>query len=115
MAVRSKQETTSLSRSGRRLVCLMQRINFGRIEGLAVRQGEPCFEPPPRICRDVKFGGDNAQRPESSLPEFVLKKQVVELLSEFTEMGDSIVLWLEVRHGLPFRMRVEERLEPRSK
>lgn len=113
MAIANQIETASLSPSSRRLVRLMQRINFGCIQELIIRQGEPCFDPPPRVYRDVKFGADNAQRPELALSVFVLKKQVIELFSEFSELGDGVVLWLEVRHGLPFRMRVEERLEPR--
>jgi len=113
MAIANQIEAASLSPSSRRLVRLMQRINFGCIKELTIRQGEPCFDPLPRVYRDVKFGADNTQRPELDLSVFVLKKQVIELFSEFSELRDGVVLWLEVRHGLPFRMRVEERLEPR--
>ena len=41
---RTKQ---SLSPARRRLVELMQEVNFGRIEGLHVRDGEPILEQAP--------------------------------------------------------------------
>jgi len=36
----------ALSPARRRLVELMQEINYGRIERLEVRDGEPVFDPP---------------------------------------------------------------------
>ena len=57
----------SLPPARRRLVTLMQALNFGRIEGLHVQGGEPDFTPLPRVIRSI-----------------------------------------EVKHGLPFKMTVEE-------
>jgi hypothetical protein len=94
--------------AGVRLVELMQRINFGRIERLAVRGGEPVFDPPPRVVREIKFGGDNGPRPESAKADFSLKSQVCGLFARLEALGDGVILRIDVQHGLPFKMSVEE-------
>lgn len=91
-----------------RLVELMQTINFGRIDGLAVLDGDPVLDPPPRVIREVKFGGDNGPRPERDVGDFLLKTQVVELFQHFDRLGDGTIEVLEIKHGLPFRMLVAE-------
>src|SRR5262245_29359127 len=68
------------------LVELMQVINFGRVEGLTIRDGEPILDPLPRIVREVKFGGDNGPRPELGSNDFALKSQVVELFRHLDEL-----------------------------
>lgn len=100
---------SSLSPSRAQLIEQMQRLGFGTIENLTIRDGEPVIDPPPRVIRDLKLGGENGPRPESDLGEFVLKAQVVDLLSHFDSWGDATVLSLEIKHGLPFRVQVEER------
>ena len=99
---------SSLSPSKQQLVELMQRVNFGRIDGLVVRNGEPIFNPPPRVVREVKFGGENGPHPKTSSEDFLLKSQVRELFAQFDELGNAAIHSIEVKHGLPFRMTVEE-------
>ena len=41
------------------LVELIQEINYGRLEGLEVRDCEPVLDPPPRVVRKIVFGKDN--------------------------------------------------------
>ena len=95
-----------LSPGRARLVQLCQQLNFGRIEHLGVCGGEPVFEPPPRVVREVKFGGENGPRPELSWQDFPLKSQVIELLTCLDELSDGTIEVLEIKHGLPFRMLV---------
>jgi len=98
-----------LSPSRRHLVELMQRINFGRIEGLTVRDREPVFETevPPRVIQDVKFGGENGPRYEAQTADFALKLQVVELFGHFDRLVNARIESLTVKHGLPFTMQIE--------
>ena len=66
------------------------------------------FDPPPRVAREVKFGGDNGPRSETAKGDFALKAQVRELLAQLEALGDGLVECIEVKHGLPFKMTVEE-------
>ena len=99
---------SALSPAGARLVELMQGINFGRIQDLTVRDGEPVLEPPPRVVRVVKFGGKNRPRPEMAKADFALKAQVQDLFAQMEALGNGVVQCIEVRHGLPFKMTLEE-------
>ena len=98
---------SSLSDSHRRLVELMQRINFGRIEHLIVRDGAPVFDPAPRVIQKVKIGGENGPRPELSCDDFLLKKQTLELLGAISDLGEGTVLTIDVTHGLPYAVEIE--------
>jgi len=99
---------SSLSGPKKHLVELMQRLNFGRIEELIVRGGEPVLDPPPRFVREVKFCAENGPRPEAAKEDFALKAQVRELLDHMEAMGNGVIGHIEVKHGLPFRMILEE-------
>ncbi len=98
----------SLPLGGTRLVRLMQGMGFGRIELLHVRNGEPVFDQLPRVIREVKFCAENGARPEAIKKDFALKAQVRELFAEMDEMGDGVILCIEVKHGLPFKMTWED-------
>jgi hypothetical protein len=97
----------ALSPNRRRLVEVMQQLNFGRIEGLAIRAGEPTFSPAPRIVQDIKIGTDAGPRPELGREDFALKAPVIELFEQFDRLWDGTIESVEVRHGLPFRVIVE--------
>lgn len=86
----------------------MQRINFGRIEGLKFAAGEPVLDPRPVLVREHKFGGENGPRAELATNDFLLKQQVVELFAFFDQLRDGEIEVLEIKHGLPFRMIVRE-------
>lgn len=98
----------SLSVAQKWLLELMQSINFGRIEGLSVRSGQPVIDCGPRVVREIKFGGENDPRPERSRTDFLLKSQVVELFQHFDQLGNGTIELLEVKHGLPFRMTIAQ-------
>ena len=98
---------SSLSASHRCLVELMQRLNFGRIEDLTIRGGEPVFDPAPRVIQKVKIGGENGPRTELACADFLLKKQMIELLDAISDLGEGTVRMIDVKHGLPFAVEVE--------
>lgn len=99
---------SSLSAKQKHLLELMQQINFGRIEGIAVCNGEPVLDPPPRTIREIKFMGENGPRPELKINDYSLKQEVVEFFKELGRMHNGIVEKVEVKHGLPFRMTINE-------
>lgn len=98
------------SKPRQRLIELLQRINYGLIEGLQVENGDPVFNPPPRVVRDLKLGGnaDNSPRPELGRGNFKLKACVIELFDLLDELGDGLIPLIEVKGGLPFRVQVQE-------
>jgi len=99
---------SSLSSWQARLVEMIHHIGFGCIEGLIIRGGKPIFDPPPRIIREIKFGGENGASTEGARKDYVLKAEVVELLHYIESLGTGVILRLEIKHGLPFRMTFEE-------
>ena len=98
----------SLSPTQRRLLDLMLDINFGRIERLTVSGGEPVFDPPPKVVRKIKIGGDNGPRPERSERDFALRPKVREFFGHLTGLGTGTITRIEVQAGLPFSMEIEE-------
>jgi hypothetical protein len=98
-----------LSEPRQRLVEIMQRINFGRIENLMIRAGEPAFDPAPKIIRDIKLGGgENGPRAELARDDFALKSQVVEMFAHLSRLDDGSVAVIHVAHGLPCRLTVDQ-------
>lgn len=106
--MRGTSTKASLSASRRRLLEAMQRLNFGRIEGLAIRNGEPVFQPAPRMIQDIKIGGENGPRPELTIDDFALKSSVIELFDHLSRIGDGTLESIEVKYGMPFKLVVEQ-------
>jgi hypothetical protein len=98
----------SLSPERRRLLETMQRVNFGRIELLEIRDGEPIFDPPPRIVKDLKIGGENSARPELEKEDFLLKAPVIEFFEHLGRLGDGTVALIEIKCGHPSRLLIEQ-------
>ena len=93
---------SSLSPARRRLVEICQELNFGRIENLEVRGGEPILYPRPTTVREHKFAGENGPRIESGRADYLLKSQMRDLMQLIDEIGDGTLAVLRVKHGLPF-------------
>ncbi len=91
----------------RALVETMQRVRFGRIEHLIVRDGDPVIERgATRVVRSVRFDSETGPHPAIDRDDTVLKAKVVALLQRLEEMGDGIVAVLHLGDGLPGSMEV---------
>ena len=99
---------SSLSVRQRRLLEMMSHFNFCRIENLEIRDGQPVFEPAPRVIQDIKIGGENGPRPELEKDDFLLRTPIIELFEHLNRLGDGRIAVIEVRYGLPFRLTVEQ-------
>ena len=53
------------------------------------------------------MGGLNGPREEVGLADFWLKQPIVDLLQTIHEIGDGIILAIDIRHGLPVTIEVE--------
>lgn len=98
---------SSLTPESAYLIELMQAVNFGRIEDLVIRDGQPVFEPAPRVIQKLKIGADNGARPEAGYIDFRLKGGVIELLELFARLKDGEIRTIEVRSGLPVSVELE--------
>jgi hypothetical protein len=98
---------SSLTPATARLIELMQALNFGRVEALTIRGGQPVFDPPPRVVQKIKMGADNGPRPEIGYNDFLLKGGIVELLEIIARLKDGEIRTIEVRFGLPVSAEVE--------
>jgi hypothetical protein len=97
-----------LSEPWKRLVGMMQALNFGRITFL-VRSGAPDFTQKVRTVRTVKLpAGDNGPRPEAGSADFELRKEVISLRDQVAKAADGARVTVEVKYGLPFMIEIEE-------
>jgi len=93
----------SLTPGQRRALEIIEQLDFARIEGLTIRDGEPCYEKPPRIVEKIKLDSDSEHCPAPSNPDFVLSKDFVRLFEQFRRLRDCVVD-IEVQH---FRLVLE--------
>ena len=91
-----------------------QRINFGRIT-LHVQGGEPDLTRPWKTRRTVKLASGttesvrkNGPRREAGLADFVLSAEHVALLGQLVQISDGSCVSIEVKHGLPFLIEIEQ-------
>ncbi len=96
-----------LSAPRQALVRLLQSTNFGYIEGLEVRGGEPVFDPAPIVFQEVKLDSANQPTPEADLPDFELRTEVIRLMDELDQLRDGVIERIDVRYGLPRRAVIE--------
>lgn len=83
----------------------MQRIGYGRILCLVVKNGLPCLDPPPDAIQHIKL---NPKKDASSIcdPEgFVLKTHHLNLVQQLREVNDGVIDEIEVSDGLPVMIR----------
>jgi hypothetical protein len=95
-----------VSPARRRLLELCQKVNFGRIELIPVRGGQPVLEPTPAVAKEVKFASENEPREDLKRQEFLRRRQVQDLFHQLDQLGDGVIEYLEVKHGTPFKMVV---------
>ncbi|MCC7408910.1 MAG: hypothetical protein IT442_12615 [Phycisphaeraceae bacterium] len=92
---------SDVSKAKQWLIDKMQSIGFGRIEGLRIVGGDPVSTPPPKIIYRRKSGGVNEPRPHDDAHDYVLKKDVVELMQSLDTLRDRTISLIEVSHGVP--------------
>jgi hypothetical protein len=96
----------ALSNERKHLIELMQETNYGRIERLEVRNGEPVFDPPPTVLQLYLFGKDNGPNTALSKDDFEVKEKVKKLFDLFDRECTFTIQELIIDNGLPARMMV---------
>jgi hypothetical protein len=101
--------TRDLSPCERSVVTLLQQLGFGHLESIRIRGGAVVLDPWPTVVKVLKFGAAESQHPSPSA-DFELKKSMADLFDYVRGVDDGEIRCLEVRHGLPFSMEVEQRI-----
>ena len=104
---------SELPESAKALVRIMRELQFGRLEKLLLRNGEPYFDPPPVLIRVSRLGA-GALDPGPEPSDWALTSPVVELLDEFARIRDGMINRLEFRHGLPALLETTIPARPES-
>jgi hypothetical protein len=99
--VAAVHDTRDLTIAQRRLLDVMSKCVFGRIENLPVEAGQPIFNQDVRIVRVARLDGESGGTKAPRSEEFALRQAVCNLFDELTQLQDGTVVRLEFRHGLP--------------
>jgi hypothetical protein len=92
------------------LVRAFQSLNYGQIQKLEIRAGQPDFSRPPVILADVRLDTDDEERPEVLLQDFVLRDELTRMISRVQSLQDGTIERIDVRAGVPRRIVIESRL-----
>ena len=95
-----------LSTQQRSLLELMQRHQFGRIEKMTVRGGQPILDHQVRVVQVAHLGSRPVVAAIAPSADFELKSQVCDLFDRLGSVPDGTEVRLEFRHGLPFSMEI---------
>jgi hypothetical protein len=96
------QSTRDLSSAERTLLAIMTKHQFGRIENILVRAGQPVLDHGVKVVRVTRLAGESAGTRSIGTDEFELKRAVRDLFAELARLENGLILKLEFRHGLPF-------------
>jgi len=101
-------DKNELSGPQRRIIEQCQAVNFGQIT-FTVQGGQPDPDKPWPTRQTVKLGGgENGPRPESASADFSLRKEQVALIHHISKLPDGARVTVEVKHGLPFLIEIEQ-------
>jgi len=104
----------SLSAQHRSLVEMMSEHQFGRIENMSIRAGQPVLDGNMRIVRVARLGAGSEVGKIPRSDDFELKKAVCDLLDELEHLQNCMVVLLEFKHGLPFLLETTPNCPARS-
>lgn len=106
------QRFSRLSEPRQTLVRLFQSANYGCVQNLEVRDGEPLLSGPgPNVLVDVRLDSEELARDELGLADFGLCAEVCRLMSLLDRVGNGKILKIEVRAGIPRRITLEKQLK----
>jgi hypothetical protein len=80
----------------------MRQHQFGRVEDVLVRAGQPILDGDVKIVHVEYLGGAHSGTKVPVSGEFELKQPVRDLFDRLKRLGDGTIVRLEFKHGLPF-------------
>jgi hypothetical protein len=101
-----------LSSTRQSLVRLFQSINYGCVQNLEVRDGEPVLSSPgPNMSVDIRLDSEDPGRDELALADFALCAEVLRLMSLMDQVRNGKISKIEVRAGIPRRITLAKRMK----
>ena len=101
-----------LSAPQRSLLEMMREHQFGRIENMSIRAGQPLLDQDLKVERVACLGGENGGTKLPRSDEFELKRAVCDLFDELERLGHGTVVRLEFKRGLPCRLETTPHVTP---
>ena len=98
--------TKDLTAAQLRLVLIMSEYQFGRVENMPVRAGQPDLNPEVRVVRVARLGGESSGFKVPTAADFELKQSVCDLLDELARLQNGTIVKLEFRHGMPCLLEI---------
>jgi hypothetical protein len=96
---------SELSGPRQALIRRCQRLGFGTLRNIEVRDREPTFGAT-EVIIDLKLDSDNAPRPEQNLSNFLVCDEIRRLFSMLDDFVNATVD-IEVRTGVPRRVFIK--------
>jgi hypothetical protein len=95
--------TRDLTVAQRWLFDVIRNQQFGRIENMPVRAGQPLLDRSARVVRITRLDSDGREGAPGG-DDVELKRPFCELFDELMRLQDCLVVRLEFRHGLPLQL-----------
>lgn len=106
------RRSAELSAQQRSLLEIMREHQFGRVENMSVRAGQPVFDRDLKVVRVACLGGESVGTKLPGRDEFELKRAVCDLFDELERLGHGTVVRLEFKRGLPCRLETTPHVTP---
>lgn len=101
-----KLRLVDISPAQQQLIRLLQHVQFGRLEDLVIKNGQPLFDPSPTVIRLVRFQDGPERKPLPPKPDSRLHTSHVRLLDLISTIQNATVATLIVDAGLPVRAEI---------
>lgn len=90
------------------LIALIKEINCGRINHIAVRNGQPECTLKTTIQREIKLNGDIFPYMDTDNNKLPINKQILSLLQHMSDLENGTISCLEIRRGAPSSLVFEQ-------
>ena len=84
----------------------IEKLGFGRIEHILILDGRPCYEDATVITQEIKLGAEIEPRAEHHDASLTLKLEFERLFDQLSHLH-NVVVDIEIRHAIPFRLVVK--------
>lgn len=92
-----------------RILKEMQRRNYGTLEGVLMKNGDPLITDETIVNQTIKIGGNNGPRREHRLHNYELKSAQIQFLEELKAIPDGSLFDVVFSGGLPLFIQMRER------